>query len=127
VWSRHLPWLIPGSRLRPRNSLPVPLARQLSFYPPPPTASLIEVGTAGGPIRVFFLKDAVEVWVVASEREVGPRTADVIISATETEVLISDKLAEDLGIVLTAPGSGKWRFIDDAPDVTRHSEKPQYW
>jgi hypothetical protein len=30
--------------------LPTSLARQLSLYPPPPTASLIEVGTAGGPV-----------------------------------------------------------------------------
>jgi hypothetical protein len=111
----------------PQLLLPTPLARQLSLYPPPPTASLIEVGTAGGPIRVFFVRDAVEVWVLAGDREIGPRTADVIISATETEVLISDKLAEDLGIVLIAPGSGRWKFIDDPPDVIRRSERPQYW
>jgi hypothetical protein len=69
----------------------------------------------------------VDVWVSAGDGEVGPRSADVIISATETEVLISDKLAEDLGIVLIAPGSGKWKFADDPPDVIRYSERPQYW
>ncbi len=41
--------------------------------------------------------------------------------------MISDKLAEEFGIVLLAIGSGKWRFIDDPPDKVRYSEKPQYW
>jgi hypothetical protein len=51
--------------------------------------------------------------VITGDREVGPKLADVLISSTEEEVLISDKLAEEFGIVLLAIGSGKWRFIDD--------------
>jgi len=72
------------------------------------------------------MRDSLEVWVVASDREVGPRQADAIISPIEEEVLISDKLAEELGLVLLAIGSGKWRFADDPPDKVRYSEKPHY-
>jgi hypothetical protein len=34
---------------------------------------------------------------------------------------------EELGIVVVAAGSGKWRFIDDPVDKVRITEKPQYW
>jgi hypothetical protein len=111
----------------PQLLIPVPLARQISLYPPPITSSIIEVGTAGGPSRVLLVRDALDVWVLAGDREVGPRQADAIISPIEEEVLISDKLAEELGLVLLAIGSGKWRFADDPPDKVRYSEKPQYW
>jgi hypothetical protein len=47
--------------------------------------------------------------VVTSDREVDPKLSDAMISLIE-EVLISDKLAEELGLVLLAIGSGKWRF-----------------
>jgi hypothetical protein len=40
---------------------------------------------------------------------------------------VNDKLTEELGIILLAAGSGKWRFIDDPADKVRYSEKPQYW
>jgi hypothetical protein len=48
--------------------------------------------------------------VVTSDREVDPKLSDAMISLIE-EVLISDKLAEELGLVLLAIGSGKWRFL----------------
>ncbi len=111
----------------PQLLIPIPLARQLSLYPPPPTSSIIEVGTAGGPVRVFLVREALQAWVVTGDREVGPKLVDVMISPTEEEVLISDVLAEEFGIVLLAIGSGKWRFIDDPLDKVRYSEKPQYW
>jgi hypothetical protein len=49
--------------------------------------------------------------VVTSDREVDPKLSDAMISLIEEEVLISDKLAEELGLVLLAIGSGKWRFL----------------
>ena len=45
--------------------------------------------------------------VVASDRNMGPKIAYVLISGFEEEVLISDKLAEELGIVIVAAGSEK--------------------
>jgi hypothetical protein len=74
-----------------------------------------------------LVRDALDVWVVTDDREVGPRQVDVMLSPMEEEALISDKLAEELGLVLLAIGSGKWRFADDPLDRVRYSEKPQYW
>jgi hypothetical protein len=111
----------------PQILIPISVAKQISLYPPPITSSIMEVGTAGGPSRVFLVRDALDVWVLTDDREVGPKLSDAIISLIEEEVLISDKLAEELGLVLLAIGSGKWRFFDDPPDKVRYSEKPQYW
>jgi hypothetical protein len=88
---------------------------------------IAELGTAGSPVRMFIVGGALEVWVVAGDRSVGPRVADALISGVEEEVLINDKLVEELGIVIVAAGSGKWRFIDDPVDKVRVTEKPQYW
>ncbi len=111
----------------PQLLIPTRLAMRLSLYPPPPTSSVVEVGTAGGPSRVFLVRDAIDVWALTEDREVGPKLADVLISPIEEEVLVNDKLTEELGVVLLAPGSGKWRFADDPVDKVRSSERPQYW
>ena len=111
----------------PQLLIPMRLARRLALYPPPITSSIIEIGTAGGPSKVFLIREALEVWAITDDREVGPKLVDVLISPIEEEVLVNDKLTEELGIILLATGSGKWRFVDDPADKVRHSEKPQYW
>jgi hypothetical protein len=50
-------------------------------------------------VRVFLVREALQAWVVTGDREVGPKLVDVMISPTEEEVLISDVLAEEFGIV----------------------------
>ena len=107
--------------------LPVGAAKKLDLYPPPPEASIVELGTAGGPARLFLIREGLKVWVLAGDRSVGPVTADALISAVEEEILINDKLSEGLKLVLVAMGSGKWRFADDPPDKIRSSERPRYW
>ena len=106
--------------------IPLPLARQLGLYPPPPDAPLVEFGTAGGPVRNYVIRDALEAIVLAGDREVGPVACDAVISSLE-EVLVNDKLGEALGLVLLALGSGRWRFTDDPPQKVRSSEPPSYW
>jgi hypothetical protein len=51
--------------------------------------------------------------------------ADAVISHTEVEVLISDKLADELMIVIERAGEGIWRFRDE--NILRKSEKPEIW
>jgi hypothetical protein len=106
----------------PQLLIPIELARRIALYPPPPTSTIIEVGTAGGPSRVFLVREVIEVWVVTDDREVGLKVADILISPIEEEVLMNDKLTEELGIILLATGSGKWRFIDDPADKIRYSQ-----
>jgi hypothetical protein len=110
----------------PQLLIPLALARRLGLHPPP-TATIAELGTAGGPVRMFVVRDALEVWVVASDRNMGPKIADALISGVEEEVLINDKLAEELSISNSGSRLGKKRFIDDPADKIRVTEKPQYW
>jgi len=108
----------------PQLLIPRSLAIKLGLWPPPPSAVLLEVGTAGGPVRNFLIPEAAEVTVEAGERSIGPIKCDIMVSNIEYEVLISDKLGGELGIVILDL-RGKWRFIDE--DKERITEKPQYW
>lgn len=108
----------------PQLLLPRSLASALGLWPPPPEAQLIEVGTAGGPVRNYFISRALRVYVETGDREVGPVECDAMISLLEYEVLISDMLGGELGIVILDL-RGKWRFTDE--DRVRRTEPPQYW
>ncbi len=61
------------------------------------------------------------------EHSIPPVNVRPVVSTLESEVLISDSLAEKLRIVIESPGKGLWRFKDERPGKTRTSEKPQYW
>lgn len=104
--------------------IPRPLAARLGLWPPPPEATLIEVGTAGGPVRNYLIPGAIDVTAITDDRRVGPVRCDAMISSLEYEVLISDKLGGELGIVILDL-RGKWRFSDE--EVVRNTEPPQYW
>lgn len=108
----------------PQLLVPRRLALELGLWPPPEDAYLVEVGTAGGPVRNYLVPSAAEVLVEAGDRVVGPVKCDVMISALEYEVLISDKLGGELGIVILDL-RGRWRFSDE--DKVRETEAPQYW
>lgn len=112
---------------RPQLLIPLRLARELSLWPPPPQAQIEEFGTAGGPVRNYVVRDALEVCVDAGDRTKGPVSCDAIISNLEFEVLINDKLGGELGIVLLDLAKGKWKFYDDPWETTRESVPPQYW
>ncbi len=109
----------------PQLLIPRRLALELGLWPPPEEAFIVEVGTAGGPVRNYLVPSAAEVYVVTRDRIVGPRKCDVMISNIEYEVLISDKLGGELGIVILDL-RGKWRFHDEE-DRVRETEPPQYW
>ncbi len=108
----------------PQLLIPRSLAVKLELWPPPPEAQLVEVGTAGGPVRNYLIPGVAEVSVDAGNRIVGPVKCDVMVSSLEYEVLISDVLGSELNIVILDL-RGKWRFSDE--DTVRGSEKPQYW
>jgi len=108
----------------PQLLIPRRLALELGYWPPPDDAVLVEVGTAGGPVRNYLIPRAALVFVETVDRVVGPVECDVMISNLEYEVLISDKLGGELGIVILDL-RGKWRFNDE--DKVRETESPQYW
>ena len=108
----------------PQLLIPRRLAADLGLWPPPEEAVLVEVGTAGGPVRNYLIPRCIEVSAVTEDRVVGPIVADAMISSYEYEVLISDILGSELGVVILDL-RGKWRFKDE--ERVRVSEPPQYW
>ncbi|MEM2927112.1 MAG: hypothetical protein QXO94_06610 [Candidatus Bathyarchaeia archaeon] len=112
---------------KPQLLIPLRLARELGLWPPPPDAELIELGTAGGPVRNYLIYDALEVSAITEDRIVGPVKCDALISHIEHEVLINDKLGEELKIIILAMASGKWRFQNDSSDTIRETVTPQHW
>ncbi len=112
---------------KPQLLIPTALARRLGLWPPPEDAYVVELGTAGGPVRNYLVPEALEVLITAGSKTKGGVVCDAIISHIEEEVIVNDKLGEELGIVIIGLGSGKWRFVDDDPSLVRHSEKPQYF
>ncbi|MEL9998121.1 MAG: hypothetical protein QXH99_06490 [Sulfolobales archaeon] len=107
----------------PQILLPIKVAERLSLWPELPKDTLVEIyDTAGGPVRVYRVRNAVNVEI--PERGISV-IADSVISHTEVEVLISDKLADELMIVIERPGEGIWRFRDE--NILRKSEKPEIW
>jgi hypothetical protein len=108
----------------PQILLPVKAAEKLGIWPNLPRDASIEIyDTAGGPTRVYRVRNAVTVEVAG--REGRSVVADVVISHLEVEVLISDKLTEELMIAIEKPSEGIWRFRDEM--VERKSERPEIW
>ena len=109
----------------PQLLIPRPLAVKLGLWPPPPEAQLVEVGTAGGPVRNYLIPSAADVLLDAGDRVVGPVKCDVMISSLEYEVLVSDALISAFNIVMLDVKWGKWRLSDE--EKVRHTEVTQYW
>jgi len=96
-------------------------AERIGLWPDLPSEATAEIyDTAGGPAKVYRVEKAVKVEVVGREQKI---LADAVIS--QIEVLISDKLADELMIAIERPGDGVWRFRDEKTE--RRSEKPEIW
>jgi len=109
----------------PQLMISISLARELGLWPPPQRAKELTYDTAGGPLRVWLIPQAVKVQVVtedASSREV---VADIAISPLAEEPLISDVLAGELELAVEDFAKGYWRFRWEPKEKIRMSEKPQ--
>ncbi len=112
---------------RPQLLIPRKLAELLGLWPPPREAEVTVLGTAGGPSRMYLIKDGLNVSILVDGIAKNETISDILISDIEEEVLINDKLGEELGIVIEKMVSGEWRLSTDSPNVRRKTEKPEYW
>ena len=78
-----------------------------------------------GADTLAYVLGQVEVKLVFEDRETPWLTARAVSVPGEYEVLISDALAEALGIEIVAPRSGLWRLSGDP--TLRKSVQPEYW
>lgn len=105
--------------------VPERVAEELGLYPKLPTGA--EVGDfkgIGGIAKGYRIKDLVKAWAVTEDKEVGPCDVVVSVMSGEDEILLCDKLIDELKIDLVRPGEGLWRFRDESATKLRESEKP---
>ncbi|RLG77434.1 MAG: hypothetical protein DRO12_02245 [Thermoprotei archaeon] len=79
--------------------------------------------TAGGPLRAWYYPRAAEVEVVVEDARSPRVLVDLIVSPIADEPLISDMLAEELGIAVESFGRGLWRFRWESRNKLRESAK----
>ena len=109
----------------PEVLLPRRLAEYLGLELGPPVARAATYETPFGFQRVVLVPRALAVHLEGVCAEVAGVSAAV--ADFEREVLISDALAEALGIQLISIARGLWRHSDDPPDSLRESASPEYW
>ncbi len=109
----------------PEILLPRRLAEFMSISLKPPRARAMVYETPFGFYHLIFSPKAVSVHLVDVCKRV--EEVNVAVSEGEREVLISDALAEALGIQLVGIARGLWRYRDDPPDVIRESVRAEYW
>ena len=110
----------------PEVLMPVKVAERLTFWPKLPEGVMIKTyETPGGISRMHYLADAIEIQSITEDKISKPIKCALVISELEREVLLSDTAISKLSIVIEDPGSGLWRFKDEAK--IRTSVESQYW
>lgn len=85
--------------------------------------TLLEYDTPGGSVTMYVYPRACRVSIVEPDRSSREVIADLVVSLTEREVLMSDALIEELGVIIVSPRKGLWKFTDDPPPTTRSSQR----
>lgn len=106
----------------PQLLVSIDFAAKLGLWPQQ-SASEVTLETAGGPLRAWLQPRAAKVSVVAGDAEAREVLVDVVISPLATEPLISDRLADELGIAVESFGKGLWRFSWEPKEKLRVGER----
>ncbi len=111
----------------PQLVVPMKLATQLGLHHRLTEARIESYGTSAGPIRMYVLPQALEVWIDEADIRSRSVVTDAVISDLEIEVLISDYLAGELGIIAEDFRHGIWRLKEDPSNRMRKSYRAQRW
>jgi len=109
----------------PEIVLPPALAQALGLEPSSEVSSYSVAG--GGLASAFRAAQPVRVELVVNDCEAGEAEAVASIMPGESEVIISDRLAHELGIVILDPYTGEWCLRRELGTRARSSAKPEYW
>jgi len=104
----------------PDIAIPVNVAKELGLWPPASAVSTI-LDTGGGEVTNPYYTDAASLELVLSDRESRSVRVNIIVNPHIDEVVISDYVASELGIVLLDIKQGLWRLSDDPPNKVRHT------
>ena len=109
----------------PEIILPPPVAEAIGL---PVSSSIASYVAAGGSSLVAVRGSRPVLVQLLLEEGEGPRANAVAsIMPGEEEVLVSDRLAHDLGIVIVDPYEGLWCLRGELGSRVRRSAPPQRW
>ncbi len=109
----------------PDVAVPVRVARALGLWPPSRMGELITLDTGGGEAEAYLFEGAAELELVLEDRRIKPILVNVIVNPSIGEILLSDYVASELGIVLLDFKRGLWRLNDE--DKVRTSVELSEW
>lgn len=111
----------------PEIIVPVKLAENLGIWPLPNEAIEAIYDTAGGPARFYMIKEAAIIQIVEEDCVSKELVVDIVVSPSEREVLLSDFVIGELGIVILNAYRGFWKFDKDELEKVRYSKRPEFW
>lgn len=106
----------------PQLLVPIGFAKDFGLWPPPLNAREEVFETAGGPLRVWVLREAATVQIIAGDIASREVRVDIVISPIADEPLISDMLAGELEIAVEDFAKGLWRFRWEPKEKARLGE-----
>ena len=107
--------------------MPLTLARELGVWPPPREVKSEDVFTAGGEVTLYVLDVPARIQLLAGGEVKSEARCIIVVNPHVDEVLLSDYVIDELGIVAISFRRGLWRHLSDPPTTIRESESPEYW
>jgi hypothetical protein len=102
----------------PDIGVPTEVAQELGLWPPK-GFRLEEAQTAGGKSYLFATPQKARIRLLLGTRSDPEVEGNILISPHLDEVILSDYLTEELGIIIVSLRRGLWRHKTDPPEVTR--------
>jgi len=84
----------------PQILIPLDIGEKLGLCPPPKESREYIFETAGGPLRVWLVRNAGYVSIITTDIEPKEVLTDIVISPLADEILIGDVLAGELEIAV---------------------------
>jgi len=107
----------------PDIAIPVNVAESLGIWPPR-EFELEEATTAGGIAQLYVLRNVAEVSLILNSKEVSKKGCNLLINPHIDEVLLSDYMIDELGIIVVSFRKGLWRHVSDPENKVRESAQP---
>ena len=105
---------------RHNDIIPVEIAHELNLWSPSTTESIV-LSTVAGELEVPYYRRIVTLELVLSDRESKKLHVNVLVDPHVDEVLLSDYVASEFGIVLLDLKRDLWRLVDNPQDKVRES------
>jgi len=101
--------------------VPLEVAEALGLWPPT-EFQLEEVETAGGDIRLFSFPGRGRLRLLLGTDYEPEITCNILVNPHIDEVLLSDYVIDELGIVVVSFRRGLWRHKEDPEDLVREGD-----